>query len=256
MDQIDTISRLLSAGKRFVVCTLVSYVGSTPRKPGAQILVLQNGKTYGTIGGGALEHQVIVDAKDLFDGGETAFKNYDLTKELGMCCGGKVDIFFERMGPSDQLFLFGAGHVVQPLAAIAKWALFSVTVIDERSDYLTEERFPLVERRYVMPFEDALSKLEFSETTSVVVCTHDHSLDQKIVENCLSRPFRYLGLIGSQVKAAKTRARLKAQGFSQTALDRLRCPMGLDLGGQSPGEIATSVVAELISVRYRKIHNE
>ena len=93
-------------------------------------------------------------------------------------------------------------------------------------------------------------ELPFDESTSIVVCTHDHAFDDKIVEHCLRKPFRYLGLVGSRRKAAKIRKRLQAADFAREAIEKVRSPMGLNIGGQTPGEIAVSVVAELLTVRH------
>ncbi|HLG19498.1 MAG TPA: xanthine dehydrogenase accessory protein XdhC [Bdellovibrionota bacterium] len=250
MELLDTIARLRDEGETFVVATVVSVVGSTPRKPGSRMIVHRNGRTEGTIGGGALEKSAIEDARTLFGEGETFLKKYDLTHEIGMCCGGIVELFFEKIAPTERLYIFGAGHVGKPLAAIAKLARFHVTVIDDRSEHLNETHFPAADERRVAPLEDVISDLAFDNYVSVVVCTHDHQLDQRIVEACLAKPFRYLGLIGSFVKATKTRARLKAAGFDEDAIHRVHSPTGLNIGSQSPGEIAVAIVAELIAQRY------
>lgn len=251
MNLYDQIVLLQKKEIEFVVCTVVRITGSSPRKPGSQMIVQLNGSIHGSVGGGALEKNVISDAQKLFSEKGTCLKKYDLTRELGMCCGGIVEVFFQRVRNPEELFIFGAGHVAQPLAAMASLIPFRVTVIDDRKEFLTQERFPSVNRRLISAYEDLKEKLDFRSTTSIVVCTYDHKLDQRVVEFCLRKPFRYLGLIGSVVKATKTRARLKAAGFSSEEMQRVHSPMGIPIGGNSPAEIALSVLAEIVAVRYR-----
>ena len=250
MDQLDVIQRLRDGGRRFIIVTIVEVTGSAPRKPGSRMIVPKEGDAIGSIGGGALENQVLKDARKIFQGPETLRKTYDLTTELAMCCGGKVEIFFERITPQDQLYIFGAGHVAQPLCTMATQAQFQVTVIDERDDYPTGERFPDAHRRLVLPPEDLPSQLQFHNDVWMVICTHDHAKDQTILEKVITKKARYLGMIGSRAKAAKTRGRLKSAGFDEDAIARLHCPVGLNIGSHAPGEIAVSVLAELISLRH------
>src|SRR5438874_1626228 len=132
MTSIDDISTYLSQRKSFVVATVVHVVGSSPRKPGSRLLLFESGASEGSIGGGALEKQVLEDAAKFLRERRTETKLYDLTRELGMCCGGRVEIFFEVFRPADRLYLFGAGHVAKPLAEIATLAHFEVTIMDER----------------------------------------------------------------------------------------------------------------------------
>jgi xanthine dehydrogenase accessory factor len=249
MSWVRAIARHLKEGKKFVIATIIDSAGSSPRKAGTRMLLFSDGTFEGTIGGGALEQTVLKDAKNIFESHRPERKTYDLTRELGMCCGGRVEVFFELMGAHNPLYIFGAGHIAKPLATIAATTDFSVTVIDEREEFLNDARFPNAERLAIPP-EDAFAQLTFTPDLSIAVCTHDHVLDQRIVENCLKRPFRYLGLIGSRTKAAKTRLRLKAQGFTDGDIGKIHSPMGLNVGAQTPEEIAVSIMAELISVRH------
>jgi xanthine dehydrogenase accessory factor len=147
-----------------------------------------------------------------------------------------------------RLFVFGAGHVARPLAALAAATGFGVTVVDARAEWLTAERFPTAARELRDP-EAAVRELKLDASDSVVVTTHDHALDQRVVQELLKHELRFTGVIGSFAKQRKFALRLKARGFADDAIARMRTPVGLAIGAQTPEEIAVSIVAELVAVR-------
>jgi len=171
-----------------------------------------------------------------------------LTTELGMCCGGEMVVHLETLEALPRLIVFGAGHVARPLAALAAATGFGVTVVDARPEWLTSERFPAAARELRDP-EAAARELKLEASDSVVVTTHDHALDQRVVQELLKRTLRFTGLIGSFAKQRKFALRLKARGFDDDAIARVRTPVGLAIGAQTPEEIAVSIVAELVAVR-------
>ena len=242
MDLYSEIARLSAQGACFVLATVVQTGGSCPQKAGAKMLVLADGALKGTIGGGAIELQIVTEAKALLadKGPATRLVKTNLVADLGMCCGGTMDVFLEKTGPGDRLLLFGAGHVGKALAALARGAGFHVAVADSRADWLSAERFPDCERLQGDPAQTARDAA-LDEGSCVCVLTHDHGLDQDLVQILLRRPHRYLGMIGS---------RLEQLGFSADEIARVKSPMGVPIGAQSPEEIAISIVAELVAVRH------
>jgi xanthine dehydrogenase accessory factor len=159
-----------------------------------------------------------------------------------------MSVFLEVIEPAPRLWLFGAGYFAKPLAAIASGCGFDVTVIDGRADWATSERFP-TSTVAVQDAADFARALAADVSDYAVVVTHDHALDQAIVQELLHRPLRFVGMIGSIPKATKFALRLRARGFSDKDIARLRTPLGLDIGASTPEEIAVSVVAELIAAR-------
>ena len=157
-------------------------------------------------------------------------------------------VHLETLEALPRLFIFGAGHVARPLAALAAATGFGVTVVDARPEWLTAERFPAAARELRDP-GTAARELKLDASDSVVVTTHDHALDQHVVQGLLKRPLRFTGLIGSFAKQRKFALRLKARGFDDEAIARVRTPVGLAIGAQTPEEIAVSIVAELVAVR-------
>jgi xanthine dehydrogenase accessory factor len=238
-----------SQGRRMVLLTVVESRGFTPRKPGTHMLLGEDGMTVGTIGGGAIEHEALREAKALLEsgGGAKTVKKH-LTQELGMCCGGEMVIYLETLATPPRLFVFGAGYVARPIAALASACGFAVTVVDAREDWASAERFPGM-TVICRPPEDAARELPLRADDYAIVVTHDHALDQRVVQELLRRPLQFLGMIGSLAKQRKFALRLRARGFGDEAIARLRTPLGLAIGAQTPEEIAVSVLAELVSAR-------
>ncbi|HLT30023.1 MAG TPA: xanthine dehydrogenase accessory protein XdhC [Myxococcaceae bacterium] len=248
----DDMAALVAEGRPFVSATVVSVSGSTPGKPGAKLLLLEDGSIRGTIGGGAIEQQVLEAARELLNasgGPETRLLETHLTHELAMCCGGKMTLFLERVGRTEELVLFGAGHVGKELASAAARVGFRVTVVDERAEWATPERFPEAAAIRVEDPLEVAKGLAGGPGVHVIITTHDHALDQSLVEALLERPSAYLGVIGSRRKSLRFRQRLEAAGFTAEAIEKLRSPIGLDIGAVTPAEIAVSVVAEFIRLR-------
>ena len=248
-DVWGTIAHWRAQGRRFVLLTVVESRGFTPQKPGRHMLVADTGETAGTIGGGAIELACVAEARGLLKSNEaTRMLKKQLTTELGMCCGGEMVVHLETLEALPRLFVFGAGHVARPLASLAATTGFGVTVVDARPEWLTAERFPAAARELRDP-EAAARELELTADDSVVVTTHDHALDQRVVQELLKHELRFTGVIGSLAKQRKFALRLKARGFEDEAIARMRTPVGLAIGAQTPEEIAVSIVAELVAVR-------
>jgi len=245
---------LASAKEPAALCTVTTTKGSTPRKPGAKMVVVSDGtamgRIEGTIGGGAVEHRVREAALECIRATRPKEITFALTSELGMCCGGQMTIFIEPLRARPPLIVLGAGHVGCALAAAGDLAGFDVTVCDPRAELLTEERFPKATRIDGYDDED-LARAPFGPDAFVVVVTHDHQTDQLLVERCLSRESRALSMIGSRRKAEMMRERCRAKGFSDDAIARVRSPAGLDIGAETPEEIALSIVAEMVQTRRR-----
>ncbi len=249
MELYAEIAALVAEGRPFVLATVIESQGSTPQKPGSKMVVVGDGTLRGTVGGGAIEHQILQAARELLESPEqTRVIETHLTHELGMCCGGRMKVFLEKHEAPARLTVFGAGHVARELAALALGAGFRVTVVDARAEWATTERFPGCEVLLKDPADHARA-VAGSPRDSFCVTTHDHPLDQAVVEALLAKPSAYLGVIGSRRKAERFRMRLKAAGADESALQRLRSPMGLPIGALTPAEIAVSIVAELIQVR-------
>jgi xanthine dehydrogenase accessory factor len=247
------IAEIARAGRPAALCTVVATRGSTPRKVGAKMVVFADGSddglVEGTVGGGAVEHQVRAVALVAIAETRARTVEFNLTTQLGMCCGGHMTLFIEPLRERPPCLIFGAGHVGLALARLAEGAGFDVTVADPREELLTTERFG--ERAVLVDdYEDEdLDGMPFGPDAFVVVVTHDHQVDQRLTEKVLRRDARYVAMVGSQRKALLTRQRCEAKGLPPERVALLRSPAGLDIGAETPEEIALSIVAEMVQVR-------
>lgn len=234
----------------FVLATVVATGGSTPRLAGARMVITPSDQ-QGTIGGGAFEHHVIQQARALLaDPIRTvASVEVHLVQDLGMCCGGKMTAFLEQIAPPPRLWIFGAGHVAAALAPLVVALDIDLCVVDERAAWADPARFPASARVIDADPLDHLRREPPGPTDHVLVVTHDHALDEAIIRALAPHPLAWLGLVGSRGKWARFRRRLAARDLPAPALDRVRCPVGLDLGAVTPAEIAVSIAADLVATR-------
>lgn len=239
----------MQRGQEAALVTVIGVRGSAPRHAGSRMLVLADGSIVGTIGGGAFEFRVIEQARLALAEGAPRRYQVHLTLDLGMCCGGQMEVYIEPLQARDHLYVFGAGHVGAATARLAAALEFAVHVIDERSELLEAATLPAdVERIDQSPRRFA-RQLEVGPRSWLLVVTHDHALDQDLVELFLPQPFAWLGMIGSRTKVQRFRLRLRAAGVDERLFDRLRAPVGLDIGAESPEEIALSIASELVARR-------
>lgn len=237
------------------IVTVVATKGSTPRKAGASMVVLADGSPHGaiegTIGGGAVEHRAREEALAAIAETRPRLVEIALTTQLGMCCGGQMSLYVEPLRMRPPCIVFGAGHVGAALCGLAAKAGFDVVVADPREELLTPERLPDAVGRIDDYDREDLDRLPFGPDAFVVVATHDHQTDQQLVEQVLVRPHRYVALVASRRKALLTRERCAAKGLSPDVVARLVSPAGLDIGAETPEEIALSIVAQMVEVRRR-----
>lgn len=254
-DVFERLLALRSAKVACALCTVVRTAGSTPRKSAARMLVAESGELAGTIGGGRIEKQVVDAARALLNQGEGAaatMLRYHLTRELGMCCGGEMEVFVEPMIPAPNLVVCGGGHIGRALVPLARPLGFLPTLVEDLEELGNRERFREAER-IIDSFDVRDWKgVPLDGRTYVVIVTRDHSQDQALLEQLLPYELAYLGLIGSKRKVLMFRQRLINKGFSEAHLDRVFAPIGLDIGAETPEEIAIAIAAELIQVRARR----
>lgn len=245
----EALLELLRNGQSGALATVVQVSGSTPQSAGARLLSCADGRTIGTIGGGAIEHAVLAALQDVQRGQAARLMHWDLARDLGMCCGGSMTVFLEPVSASPRLWLFGAGHVAQPTAALARSVGFELTIVDEREEWNTAERFPECRRELDDP-GSVLAKAQLGARDWLLICTHEHRLDEELLRAALKQPARYVGLVGSRRKVYRLLQRIAAREGAPPDTSRLYAPVGLNLGAQSPAEIAVSIVAELVALRH------
>jgi xanthine dehydrogenase accessory factor len=235
----------------YIEIRVVETRGSAPREAGTRMWVGAS-ETHGTIGGGNLEYTALKIAREMLLSGESRRqRKFVLGDTLGQCCGGNVSLAFtkvEKIGTDEAQFdvvLFGAGHVGKEVARILERLPCRLTWVDARPDQFPPE----TTARVVIEDEPIFAVDDSPPGAFYLVMTHSHALDLEIVARALQRTdARFVGLIGSETKAAKFRSRLKARGIDAS---RLVSPIGLFKAGKHPAEVGVSAVAQLLQERHR-----
>ena len=238
---------------RAALATVTQRTGSAPQVVGAKLLMLDDGTVLGTVGGGTIESRVLDACRETIRFGRPRVVEANLVRDLGMCCGGTMQVFVEYLEARARLFIVGAGHVAQALAPLAESVAFRVTVMDDREDLLAHPSFADIETAAYDADELDAAIPDLQPRDYVVVVTRDHARDEQAIARLLERPHAYLGMIGSRRKVHAVLGRILRRyddrGRERPDLSCLHAPVGLALGGRTPREIAVSIVAELVAHR-------
>ncbi len=241
-------------GGRAAVATVVRRSGSAPQVVGAQLLLHADGAQVGTIGGGAIEALVLERCREVLADGRPRTVGADLVRDLGMCCGGSMEVFVEAIEPSIRLVVLGAGHVSQALAPLLPPLGFRALVLDDRDELLDHPAFAAAQTRAYDADELLDAVPDLGERDYILIVTRDHQRDEAALRQALERPHAYLGMIGSKRKVHRVLGRVLQRyddrGLARPDLTRLHAPVGLALAGRSPGEIAISIAAQLVATRH------
>ncbi len=246
-----TLTELLADRSRTngaeILVQIVDTAGSTPRSVG-DAMVVSESSTHGTIGGGTVEHLAIEAARDVLSGGEApGLRTFDLERggNTGMVCGGTMTVSVTPLERPPRLVIAGGGHIGVALSALAVRCGYHVTVIDDRESYATAERFDDDVTVVMDGYATALDAMTLTETTAVAVATRSSTFDREALASALDGAAGYLGVVASETKAAHILDGLRDDGYSARALQQIRAPVGLTLGGTGPEHVALSILAEL-----------
>ncbi|MGA3083298.1 MAG: XdhC/CoxI family protein [Thermodesulfobacteriota bacterium] len=256
MEMYQEIVNLISRGERAVLATVVSSGGSVPRRTDAKMLIKSDGTFLGTVGGGGVELKVIDMAPEVIHSGQSQLLHFDLSGEgekAAMICGGTMDVFLEPILPLETLYFFGAGHISEAAAKLAKPLGFRITVVDPRPEFNNKERFPDVESNIIEPYTEAFLKLNIGSDSYVVICTPGHVFDEQCLHFAVGTKATYIGMIGSKKKVKDVKERLINKGVLPQNLEKVHAPIGLEIGAETPYEIAISILAEIIKIKRIKI---
>jgi xanthine dehydrogenase accessory factor len=323
-DLLEDYDRLIGSGP--VGRGVVTRVwGSAPRLPGATLLATADGRMAGSVSGGCVEGAVVEAIGEAIRTGAPRLLSFTVTHEraweVGLACGGSVDVFVEPMVRDDillaargaggvvvpsvvggaaalgsvtpelagllageaasalaaessrvvdvatpagavsvflevfprprSLLVIGGGHLSEVLVRLARPLGYRTVVADPRAPFLTRGRFPDADELLPAWPAEAFAAVEVNEATAVCVLSHDPKFDEPALELALRSRAGYIGAIGSRKTQAERRAKLLAAGFSETDVARIHGPIGLDLGGRHPAEIALAIMAEITQARYR-----
>jgi len=245
----NDLKTVIEQGIPAVICIVTETTGSTPRKAGSKMLVFQDGTIKGTIGGGSIEYQAIQDALNNISCGLPFTKRFHLEEDLKMHCGGTMEVYFEVIGCLAKLYIFGGGHIGKALAGYATGLGFRPFVFDQREGIFESWNIPDVETR-TGEYLQIIDSLTFDKNTYVVIVTHQHESDEKVLLACAPREYAYIGMIGSKRKVAEIRKNaLENNILSSVQIANVDMPIGIPFAAETPAEIAISIVAKMIDVK-------
>ena len=226
----------------------------TPRKSGAKMVVLTDGHICGTIGGGRNEKAVIAACREAIKSGKPVLQTYNyFGKEGESVCGGQMKVFIEPFAGKRHLLICGAGHIALPLSVICKMLNFKITIIDDRKEFTNKKRFPHVDEIIFGNHAQMLRQMNINKNTYIMIVTQGNEFDFECLKAVINSEAKYIGVISSKAKRIKFFKRLKDSGISDKLLSRIRIPAGLDIGAQTPEEIAISISAEIVA-EYNHSH--
>ena len=242
-------------GEPAAMATVVEARGSTPRGASAKMLIYADGRTVGTVGGGGVEARIIEEAKAAIAEGTSRELDYRLVDEARGApdiCGVGMRIFVEVLTPRPTLLIIGGGHVGQAVAELGAFLGYRIAVVDERPGMVTPERFPQAEVRLTGDAAQQVANFPLTAHTYVVMVTPHHTLDEKVLAVLADHPVAYVGLIGSRRRTAHTFERAREAGDPEDLLERVHTPIGVDIGAETPREIAVGILAEIIAVQRER----
>jgi len=239
-----------ATGTPCVLATVVATRGSVPREPGAKALIYSETHLLGTVGGGKFESLVLADAMAALAAGAPVLKTYPLhehsAESFGAICGGEVTVFLDPQLPRESLIVIGAGHCSAAICQLARQCAMEVTVLDEREVLLSHCPAHV---RHTTPAPEFLSGRKWRGREALVIVSRNFQLDREALAAALQHPgAAYIGMIGSTRKVTRVFDDLRERGVSPEALGSVYAPIGLDIGADSPAEIAVSVIAEVLKV--------
>lgn len=248
------IARRIESGRRSALVTLIEVSGSSPGKEGDVMLVTPEEEIMGTVGGGNLEYQLILEAVKAMASGRNKEIDYSLGPEgdLKMMCGGRVRAYIKVFKEREKLVIAGGGHLGYELYQLGKFMGMNVTVFDDREEFANRERFPEADEIYWGNIGENLERYELNQSSYLVIVTKGHSLDREALKAVAGREVGYLGMIGSTHKIRESYDTLMEEGVSREDLNRVYAPVGLDICTGDPKEIALAIMAEILKVKNNK----
>jgi xanthine dehydrogenase accessory factor len=250
---LEEVMAAREGGSAVVVATVIQSPPHAPVSVGAKLLLRHEGSTLGSLGGGPLEVAVLADAREALrrHAVEAPFYASDGTRLLRKAAegGAAYQVMLEAHEPPATLLIVGGGHIGKALATIGDLCGFSVAVVDDRPEYANRERFPEADRVICADFADALREFPIESNTYIVTVTRGHRHDEIALRQVAESPAAYVGMIGSRRRVRAVLRHLIDEGLDPEAVRRVHTPIGLDIGAETPEEIAVAIIGEVIQAR-------
>lgn len=256
---LERIETALAGGEPVVVATVVAAGHAASLEglaAGEKLLVRRDGTREGSLGRADLDGPIAQAAAEMFTviprvTMQTVYLGADgaAVTRRSLAREGDAEVMVQLFEAPSRLIIVGGGHVGLALATVGEFVGFSVTVIDDREEFAQRERFPMADHVIAADAEDALHSIEFDANTYVVLVSRGHRQDEEALRHSVGRGAAYVGMIGSRRRTATVLRHLLDEGVAPSALDAVATPIGLDIGAETPEEIAVAIAAELILVR-------
>lgn len=248
----NEVQACMKRGEQVVTATVVKTAGAAPCGVGEKMLVHADGSANGSFAGPHTDGKVIEMALQALHDGRSFLTHVHLDADQGEAvgsCGATLEVFFEVLRPEARLIIAGAGYVAQALARLAAHLDFHTVVVDERRDLADPAVFGETVQLTFGDIPETLRALEPDDGSFIVIVTRGHHLDEEALRAALETKAAYVGMIGSPSKVKHIFKSLLQQGYAREMLARVHAPIGLDLGAQTPDEIALSIAAEIVMLR-------
>ncbi|MBV9690844.1 MAG: XdhC family protein, partial [Ktedonobacteraceae bacterium] len=250
----EEIQAALRRGERVAVATVVKTAGAAPCGVGSKMLVHADATTIGSFNGQQTNSKVAQAALQIIRDGHSVLTHIHLDAEQGEAvgsCGATLEVFFEVLRPEPRLIIAGAGYVAQALAKLAVNLDFRIVVVDDRCDLADSQTFGNKVQFTLGDIPRAIRELEPDDTSWIVIVTRGHHLDKEALHAALESNAAYIGMIGSPTKVKHIFRDLLKEGIARERLSQVHAPIGLDLGAETPDEIALSIAAEMLMLRKK-----
>ncbi|MCL4460081.1 MAG: XdhC/CoxI family protein [Chloroflexi bacterium] len=255
LDIIQNIIEVIDNKETAALATIVNSSVSSPTILGRKLLVRVGRDPIGSLGSEHLNRSVIDGCLATMRSGKPTILEYETLDEeaplLGLPQGTRVDVFVEVFRPVRTLVILGAGHIAQPLCKMGKILGFEVVVIDDRAEFANVERFPEADRVIAADFAETLRSFPVIPNTYIVLITRGHRHDEVSLREVIASPAAYIGMIGSRRRVAAVFHNLSEEGVPAELIEKVYAPIGLDIGAESPEEIALSIIAEVVRVIHK-----
>jgi len=253
-DVFEEVTRLRAQGEKGAIATVISSRIPPSMKEKSKLVLRADDGVVGALGdGGFLEDCVRRKAEEVMREDYLTVLQFEIgddeAQRWGIEAGETLDVFIEPIVAIPTLYLFGGGHVSLQIAKVAKSVGFKIVVIDDRPSFANQERFPMADETRVEDMETVFERLPVDDQSYIVAVTRGHQHDEPVIEQAIRTNARYIGMIGSKRKISRMWKKLIERGANRERLAQVHAPIGLEIGADTPEEIAVSIVAQLIQAR-------
>lgn len=253
---LKAVSDAVEKGIEVAVVTVLEVKGSSPGKEGSMMAVFSDGSIIGTVGGGALEYEIIQESLKAINKNSSCEKSFELTEtgNLHMKCGGFIRVYIKIFAKREKLLIMGGGHLGAELYTLGKFLNKYVVIFDDREEFINKERFPKADELIFGKMEETVKNYSIDENSYIIIVTRGHENDKQCLKAILDKKIspKYIGMVGSKGKVISTYKELLDEGYSKEELKEIYSPIGLDISNSEPKEIALGIMAEIIAVKNKK----